>query len=105
MPLPAPSDLVLKPLHVALFLAFAQDLENQVDYGPFEIIYGPISYFLFLFQHCRFCWVCYWGAPPLFQFFDSLYPFLICLEKKKKAFTQNNGFYIFQQLITDITII
>jgi hypothetical protein len=38
MPLPAPSNLVLKPLYTALFLAFAQDLEDWVIYGPFGII-------------------------------------------------------------------
>jgi hypothetical protein len=41
MPLPAPSNLVLKPLYTALFLAFAQDLEDwviMVIYGPFGII-------------------------------------------------------------------
>jgi hypothetical protein len=49
MPLPAPYDLVLKPIYAAIFLAFAQDLEDQVIYSPFGIIYGPISYFQFLF--------------------------------------------------------
>jgi len=44
MPLPAPSNLVLKPLYTAIFLAFAQDLEDRVIYGPFVIIYGPISH-------------------------------------------------------------
>jgi hypothetical protein len=45
MHVPVPSDLVLKPLYVAIFLAFAQDLEDQFAYGPFVIIYGLIVYF------------------------------------------------------------
>lgn len=43
MPLTMPSFLVLIPLYAAHFLSCAQDMDDQVVYDPFEIIYGPIS--------------------------------------------------------------
>jgi hypothetical protein len=49
MYVPIPSDLVRKPLYAAIFLAFAQDLEDQFAYGPFRITYGLIVYFLIFF--------------------------------------------------------
>jgi hypothetical protein len=49
MYVPIPSDLVRKPLCTAIFLAFAQDLEDRFAYSPFRIIYGLIVYFLIFF--------------------------------------------------------
>jgi hypothetical protein len=46
---PLPSNLVLKPLYVAIFLAFAQDLEERFAYGRFGMIYGLFFFFWFNF--------------------------------------------------------
>lgn len=48
MPLSVSSVLMLISLYAALLLSFAQNIEYQVVYDPFGIIYRPISYLLFL---------------------------------------------------------
>lgn len=45
MPLPISSILISLPFYVAIFLAFGQDIEDQIIYGSFMIIYEPISLF------------------------------------------------------------
>jgi hypothetical protein len=69
MPQPAPSNLVLKPLYTAIFLAFAQDLEDRVIYGPFGIIYGPISHCQFLFSPPSLSFGFVIGEPTHFSVF------------------------------------
>jgi hypothetical protein len=69
MPLLAPYDFVHKPLYAALFLAFAQDLEDRVIYGPFGIIYGSISYFQFLFSPLSLSIGFVVGEPTHFSIF------------------------------------
>jgi len=60
--------LVIIPLYVANFLVFVQDIEDQVVYGLIGIIYGPISYYLFLFWHCLFYLDLSLESPSLLNF-------------------------------------